>query len=112
MEIIKGDGKLLENIDLCPANVYQEVIQSIAVILDTVMQSAVMMRSLGLPGKLLGRPLPVIENILVGYIYDQIEENEPRAILGNVHFEMTNDEKIAGKVIPIIELEGVRTFDD
>ena len=112
MEIIKGDGKLLENIDLCPANVYQEVIQNIAVILDTVMQSAVMMRSLGLPGKLLGRPLPVIENILVGYIYDQIEENEPRAILGNVHCEMTNDEKIAGKVIPIIELEGVRTFDD
>ena len=57
MEIIKGDGKLLENIDLCPANVYQEVIQNIAVILDTVMQSAVMMRSLGLPGKLLGRCL-------------------------------------------------------
>lgn len=112
MEVIKGNGKLLENIDLCPENVYQEVIQNIAVILDTIMKSAVMMRGLGLQGNLLGRPLPVIENILVGLIYDQIEENEPRAILGSVYFEMTTDEKIAGKMIPIIELKGVRTEND
>lgn len=25
LEVIKGDGKLLENIDLAPANVHQEV---------------------------------------------------------------------------------------
>lgn len=112
MEIIKGDGKLLEDIDLCPENVYQEVIQNIAIILDTIMKSAVMLRGLGMPGQLLGRPLPVIENVLVGYIYDQIEENEPRAILGSVYFEMTNNEKIAGKMIPIIQLEGVRESDD
>ena len=39
LEVIKGDGKLLENIDLAPANVHQEVLQNVAIILDTVQQS-------------------------------------------------------------------------
>lgn len=111
MEIIKGDGKVLENIDLAPENIYREVIQNIAIILDTTMKSAPMLRELGIPGDILGRPLPVVENMLVGYIYDQIEENEPRAILAGVRFEVVNKDKMAGKVIPVIELEGVREID-
>lgn len=105
MEIIRGDGTLLQNIDLAPANKYQEVLQNIAVILDTIQKSAPMLREMGIPGELYGRPLPVVENILVGEIYDQIEEHEPRAILGGVTFER---EDITGRLIPIIELEGVR----
>lgn len=105
MEIIRGDGTLLKNIDLAPANKYQEVLQNIAVILDTIQKSAPMLRGMGIPGGLYGRPLPVVENILVGEIYDQIEEYEPRAILGGVTFER---EDMTGRLIPIIELEGVR----
>lgn len=108
MEIIRGDGTLLNNIDLAPANVYQEVLQNIAVILDLVQRSAPMLRDVGIPGELYGRPLPVVENILVGAIYDQIEEYEPRAILGGVTFER---EDLTGRLIPIIELEGVREIE-
>ncbi|CAK7047548.1 MAG: hypothetical protein BACD_02336 [Bacteroides rodentium] len=108
MEIIRGDGTLLNSIDLAPANVHQEVLQNIAIILDLVQKSAPMLRGVGIPGEIYGRPLPVVENILVGAIYDQIEEYEPRAILGGVTFER---EDLTGRLIPIIELEGVREVE-
>lgn len=108
MEIIRGDGTLLNDIDLAPANVHQEVLQNIAVILDSIQKSAPMLRGMGIPGELYGRPLPVVENILVGEIYDQIEEYEPRAILGSVTFER---EDLTGRLIPIIEVEGVREVE-
>lgn len=105
MEIIRGDGNLLTNIDLAPGNVHQEVIQNIAIILGTIQKSVPMLRRMGTPGEIYGRPLAVAENMLVGEIYDQIEEYEPRAILGEVTFEQ---EKMTGKLIPIIELMGVQ----
>lgn len=104
MDVIRGDGNLLANIDLAPANTHQEVILNIAVILDLVQKSCPMFRDGGLPGELYGRPLNVVENILVGHIYDQIEEFEPRAILAGVTFE---EDHLTGQIIPIIELEGV-----
>lgn len=105
MDVIRGDGTLLKNIDLAPKNTHQEVIQNIAVILDLIQKSCPMFRDGGLPGDLLGRPMPVVENILIGSIYDQIEELEPRAILAAVTFEQN---ELTGTMIPIIELEGVK----
>lgn len=105
MEVIRGDGKLLENIDLAPANVHQEVVQNIAIILATVQNSCPMLRDIGIAGELYGRPLPVVENLLVGHIYDQIETHEPRAIISEVNFET---ESKTGKIVPIITLEGVK----
>lgn len=108
MEIIRGDGKLLENIDLAPLNTYQEVLQNIAIILDTIMKSAPMQRELGLPGELLHRPINVVQNLLVAHIYDQIEEYEPRAIIGDITFEVQDSSyPMQGKLIPIVEIEGV-----
>jgi len=103
--MIKGDGTLLQEIDLSPANVHQEVIQNIAVLMDLIKNSCPMFRDGGLPGQLYGRPLPVVENILVGYVYDMIEEYEPRAVIAAVTFE---EDTMAGKLIPVIELEGVK----
>lgn len=105
MDIIRGDGKLLENIDLSPENEQQEIIQNVAVILDTIQNSCPMFRDIGLPGNIYGRPLPVVENTLVGYIYDQIEVFEPRADISEVTFE--EDDK-TGKLIPIIYIQGVK----
>jgi len=105
VEVIRGDGILLENIDLAPANVHQEVVQNIAIILATVQNSCPMLRDIGISGDLYGRPLPVVENLLVGHIYDQIETHEPRAIISEVNFET---ESKTGKIIPIITLEGVK----
>ena len=46
----------------------------------------------------------VVENMLVSSIYDQIEEFEPRAVIAAVTFEQN---VLTGKMIPVIELEGV-----
>lgn len=105
MELIRGDGKILEKIDLAPANIHQEVIQNIAIILTSIKKSNVMLRGLGIPGDLYGRPLPVVENILIGEIYDQIDQYEPRAILGGIRFEQN---AFTGELIPIVTLEGVK----
>lgn len=108
MDVIRGDGTLLQDIDLAPKNAHQEVIQNIAVILDLIQKSCPMFRDGGLPGELLGRPMPVVENILIGSIYDQIEEFEPRAILAAVTFEQN---ALTGAMIPIVELEGVADIE-
>lgn len=108
MDVIRGDGTLLNEIDLAPKNAYQEVLQNIAVILDLIEKSCPMFRDGGLPGLLIGRPMNVVENILVGSIYDQIEEFEPRAIIASVTFEQN---AMTGRMIPIIELEGVKDIE-
>ncbi len=113
MEIVRGDGKLLENIDLAPENVHQEVLQNVAIILDTVMKSAPMLRGLGLPGELLKRPISVVQNTLVAYIYDQIDEYEPRAIIGGITFEMPDySYPMQGILIPVVEIEGVNEDEE
>ena len=109
MDIIRGDGTLLKNIDLAPKNVYQEVLQNVAVIIDTWEKTCPLLRELGLPAQLIGRPLPVVKNIMVGQLYDQIEQYEPRAILGGITFE---ENAFIGKLIPIVEIEGVQTEDE
>ncbi len=108
MEKIRGDGKVPGNINLFPDNDYQEVVQNISIILSMIQKSGPMLRGMGIPGELYGRPLPVAENVLVGYVYDQIEEYEPRAILGGLTFDRADT---TGKLIPVIELEGVRDSD-
>ena len=108
MDVLRGDGTLLKEIDLAPGNVYQEVLQNVAVILDLIEKSCPMFRDGGLPGQLIGRPLPVVENILVGKIYDQIEEFEPRADISGIRFE---EDARTGRMIPIIELEGVKDIE-
>lgn len=105
VEVIKGDGELLKNIDLAPANVYQEVLQNVAIILDTIQQSCPMLRALGVPGDFYGRPLNIMENLAVGTVYDQIETYEPRAELSEVRFETDH---MTGRLIPVVVLEGVK----
>lgn len=52
---------------------------------------------------------PVVENILVGYLYDQIEEFEPRAQVADITFE---HDAATGRTIPIIYLEEVETDNE
>lgn len=100
---------MLKKIDLAPKNVYQEVLQNVAIILDTWENSCPMLRELGIPVQLIGRPLPIAKNIMVGELYDQIEQYEPRAILGGITFE---ENAFVGKLIPIVEIEGVQAEDE
>lgn len=105
MDLLRGGKEPLKDIDLDPPNVYQEVLRNIAIILDTMAGSVPLVRDLGADGGFYGRPLNVIENEIVANIYDQIERFEPRAIIADVMVEMDH---MTGKLIPVIEIEGVR----
>ena len=72
MDVIRGDGSLLKEIDLAPANEHQAV-------------------------------------ILVGYLYDQIEQFEPRAVVSDITFD---HDAGTGRTVPIIYLEEVRTDNE
>ena len=89
MEVLRGDGKLLENIDLDPPNKHQEVLRNIAIILDTVAGSVPMVRGLGADGPFRGRPLNVIENEIVAHVSVEADHT-------------------TGQLIPTVEIEGVR----
>lgn len=102
---IRGNGELLSAIDLVPDNIYQEVMQNIALILAAIQKSIPMLRGMGIPGELYGRPVNIAENLLVGEIRDQIETYEPRAIVGEITFERDEGK---GTLIPIVELMGVQ----
>lgn len=105
MDVIRGDGQLLADINLDPPNMHQAVLQNIAIILDSIQGSAPMLRGLGISSEYYGRPLNVIENEIVANVYDQIEKYEPRAIIASVSIETNH---ITGQLIPIVELEGVK----
>lgn len=105
METVKGDGNLLLEIDLNPENIHKEVLQNVAIILDTIRNTVPMMRGLGIPGEYMGRPTNVVKNEIISEIYDQLEEYEPRAIIAGVSIQ-TDYER--GQLIPTVEIEGVR----
>lgn len=102
---IRGNGELLSAIDLAPDNIYQEVMQNIALILAAIQKSIPMLRGMGIPGELYGRPVNIAENLLVGEIRDQIETYEPRAIVGEITFERDEGK---GTLVPVVELMGVQ----
>lgn len=104
MDFVKGDGRLLEDIDLDPQSTHAEVLQNVAIILASVQNSCPMVRGLGITGDVYGRPLPAVQNLLVSEIYDQIETYEPRAIIGGVDFETDN---LTGQIIAVAAIEGV-----
>ena len=105
MDIVRGDGKILENIDLDPQSTHAEVLQNVAIIVASIKKSCPMVRGLGVDGNIYGRPLPVVQNLLVAEIYDQIETYEPRAIIGDIDFETDNE---TGQTIAVIAVEGVK----
>ena len=69
MDVIRGDGQLLADINLDPPNMHQAVLQNIAIILESVCGSVPMLRGLGMSGVYYGRPLKVIENEIVANVY-------------------------------------------
>lgn len=109
MDVVKGDGSLLKEIDLAPKNEHQEVLQNVAIILDTIQGTCPMFRDFGLPGSLYGRPQNVVENMLAGYLYEQIEQFEPRAVITDIQFE--HDEE-TGRAVPAIYLQEVETDNE
>lgn len=104
MWILKNDGKLLENINLDPATVEEEVLINGAIILDSFCKSIPLIRGLGMNASRLHRPTNVVANEMVADIHDQFEQYEPRAILGEITIATNN---VTGKMDVTVEIEGV-----
>ena len=105
MYILKNNGKLLEDINLDPATVEEEVLINGAIILDSYCKSIPLIRGLGMNTDRLHRPVNVIANEIVADIHDQFEQYEPRAILGEITIAANN---VNGKMDITVEIEGVR----
>lgn len=96
----------LENINLAPETVEQEVLQNVAVIISTPKYSVPLDRGLGMAQRFVDKPIQVAQAILISEVLDAIEEAEPRAEVLNVTFELGDR---PGALIPIVE---VNIIDD
>lgn len=103
--IITSDGSILEDIELEPETVLDAVIQNIAVILATTKNTIPYRFDFGINGKIIGRPLPVIQNMIVSEVFEQITTYEPRAIIGPITVTAKDGE--LGNVVISVKLEGV-----
>jgi len=103
--ILKNNGKILEDINLDPATVEEEVLINGAIILDSFCKSIPLIRGLGMNSSRLHRPTNVIANEVVADIHDQFEQYEPRAILGEITIATNN---ATGEMDITVEIEGVR----
>ena len=96
----------LENINLAPETIEQEVLQNVAVIISTPKYSVPLDRGLGMAQRFVDKPIQVAQAILVSEVLDAIEEAEPRVEVLNVTFELGDR---PGLLIPIVE---VNIIDD
>jgi len=96
----------LENINLAPETIEQEVLQNVAVIISTPKYSVPLDRGLGMAQRFVDKPIQVAQAILISEVLDAIEEAEPRAEVLNVTFELGDR---PGALIPIVE---VNIIDD
>ncbi len=94
-------GKL-DHINLAPG-IIEEILQNVAVIISTPQCSVPLERGTGLPMRFLDKPMNVAQAMAVAEITEAISEQEPRASIVEITFEI--DEASPGKLIPTVEVE-------
>lgn len=109
--LITSDGSLLEDIDLSPATVIEDVVQNIATILATIKGTIPYMRGFGRNREIEGRPMPVVKNMIVSDVFQQISDYEPRAILGEIRVEENKESDELNDILITVVLEGVTEIE-
>lgn len=89
-------------INLAPATLVEEVLQNLAMIIQTAAKSVPLYRDFGTSATYLDKPTPAAETLIVSEIYEAVEKYEPRAEIQNISFE--TDAK-TGKLSPCLEVE-------
>jgi len=62
-----------------PANIIEEVLQNVTVLMGTIQATVPLDRNLGFPGDSVDRPVPVREAIIIMGLNSVISDFEPRA---------------------------------
>ena len=104
---ITSDGSMLEDINLSPQTLEEEVVQNIAVILASVRGTIPYMRHFGRNPRAEGRPVPIVKNMIVSDVFQQISDYEPRAILGEIKVEEDTEAEEMNSILITVTLEGV-----
>ncbi|EGG33442.1 lysozyme [Paenibacillus sp. HGF5] len=86
-----------------PATLAEELTQNIRTILTTPYGSAPFARSIGLDYEIVDEPLPILKARLSGVITMAIMEQEPRAEITEIQFHMNEQDKMNGRLLPIIK---------
>jgi len=94
-----------QKITLAPESIVEEILQNVSMIISTPQYSVPLNRAFGLPYKFLDKPIQVAKAMFVSEIADAVELFEPRAKVIAVIFVQSEEEGVAGKLIPKVEVK-------
>lgn len=93
---------ILQNINMEPQTIEEEIMQNVAVILATPKFSVPLDRGLGMSMNFLDKPVPSAKVLAIGDVMDAIEEGEPRVKVREVDFL---EDSMTGRLVPVAEVE-------
>lgn len=93
-----------KSINLAPQTIEEEVLQNVAMIISTPQFSVPLDRGFGLAQQFLDKPHSVAQTMLVSEVLDALEKYEPRVEVKNVSFMQSEQDTLAGKLIPQVEV--------
>lgn len=93
---------ILQNINMEPQTVEEEIMQNVAVILATPKFSVPLDRGLGMNMNFLDKPVPSAKVLAIGDVMDAIEEGEPRVKVREVD---SLEDGMTGRLVPVAEVE-------
>lgn len=79
---------LSDDVDFSPTNIVTEVLQNCRTILNTVVGSVPLERNIGISWEYVGTPIPVAMGLLKIAITEAFEEQEPRAQIESIDFDV------------------------
>lgn len=90
-------------INFRPATLAEEIGQNIRTIVTTPYGSAPFARSIGLDYEMVDEPLPILKARMSGVITMAIADQEPRAEITEILFHLNDQDKMNGRLLPIIK---------
>ncbi|MFB4326002.1 lysozyme [Priestia sp. BR_2] len=90
-------------INFRPATLVEEIGQNIRTIVTTPSGSAPFARSIGLDYEMVDEPLPILKARMSGVITMAISDQEPRAEITEILFHLNDQDKMNGRLLPIIK---------
>jgi hypothetical protein len=96
-------------INFAPSGVIEEVLQNVRTLIATAKYSVPLDRALGIDAAFLDRPAPDAMARLKVHMSEQIQRDEPRAIIKAIEFKRhESDSPLAGIFYPVLSVDVIR----
>lgn len=83
-----------DEVDFAPSNSVKEILQNCRTILNTVVGSVPLERNIGISWDYVGTPISVAIGLLKVAITEAFQEQEPRAQIESINFDVEGDAEI------------------